>query len=284
MSKQNMITPQDIMEMVVDTQYVKLGEKTTVCCLILENGFEIVGTSFCIDPKDFNELMGQEMAFGKAIDEARRLEAYFITCLNAEIDAMEDKIAGGCDCGCECMDEQEHDCDCDCEDCEDMNGDPWLEEYDGDDLFDCGCDENCDCDEHDDCDGDEISQTGDIEDCLCYGCSNPCEDSECKNGCPNVDCDQNEEHDFQGYEDDGTEDYSEDTAEQAQEEVTLESIVAKKQAQTLSRLKMLHDNYTPEQISEMKEMALDKLIFVFASINPVMSFEQLKALAKSIIG
>lgn len=49
----------------VETQ--KMGEKTTVCLLKLYNGFEVTGTSACVNPKDFDEEIGQHYALVEAL-------------------------------------------------------------------------------------------------------------------------------------------------------------------------------------------------------------------------
>lgn len=46
----------------------KLGNKTTVALLTANNGFEIVGTSACVNPADFNESIGQHFALVDALN------------------------------------------------------------------------------------------------------------------------------------------------------------------------------------------------------------------------
>lgn len=57
--------------------YVVLpSKKTTICEIILKNGFSIVGTSSCVDIRKFNEQMGQKLAFEDAYRKVEELEAY----------------------------------------------------------------------------------------------------------------------------------------------------------------------------------------------------------------
>lgn len=50
---------------------------TVVCCvLVLDTGFSIVGTSPNVAPEQFNDEAAQRWAFGNAVDELARLEAY----------------------------------------------------------------------------------------------------------------------------------------------------------------------------------------------------------------
>ena len=48
----------------------------TVCCLVLLNNFTIIGESSCINPEDFDEDVGQELAFQDAFNQLAKYEAY----------------------------------------------------------------------------------------------------------------------------------------------------------------------------------------------------------------
>lgn len=48
-----------------------VGVKTTVCLLTISNGFEIVGTSACVDPVMFDEALGKQYAL---VDALHRLD------------------------------------------------------------------------------------------------------------------------------------------------------------------------------------------------------------------
>lgn len=41
----------------------------TVCALVLKNGFTVVGTSACVDPANFDEQKGREIARQNAIQQ-----------------------------------------------------------------------------------------------------------------------------------------------------------------------------------------------------------------------
>lgn len=59
-----------------DVQFAVLGKKTTVCILTLENGFEITGTSSCVDPKDFDKEIGETYALKQAREKAEEFEGF----------------------------------------------------------------------------------------------------------------------------------------------------------------------------------------------------------------
>lgn len=58
--------------------YVFHGSKVTVCCLTLQNGFKVLGSSACVDPKNFNKEKGEEIAFNKARAKIYDLEGYIL--------------------------------------------------------------------------------------------------------------------------------------------------------------------------------------------------------------
>lgn len=73
------LTEGDI-EALIDTEdYYQFPDTTvTVCCLTLVNGFHVIGQSACIDPLDFDEKLGREIAYDDAKDKIWELEGYRI--------------------------------------------------------------------------------------------------------------------------------------------------------------------------------------------------------------
>ena len=57
---------------------VKYLNKDTVCCLTLQNGFNVVGTSAPASPDNFNAEIGQSIARGKAVEQIWQLEGYLL--------------------------------------------------------------------------------------------------------------------------------------------------------------------------------------------------------------
>lgn len=58
-------------------EFKKIGVKTTVCLLTLGNGFEIVGTSACVDPAAFNSDIGNHFALVDAIHKLDELAGFY---------------------------------------------------------------------------------------------------------------------------------------------------------------------------------------------------------------
>lgn len=50
-------------------EYVKMGEKMTICHLTLKNGHELIGVSGCVDPSKYDQAIGEGIAKENAINE-----------------------------------------------------------------------------------------------------------------------------------------------------------------------------------------------------------------------
>ena len=61
---------------IVHTNYARIGLKTTVCCLTLYNGFEIVGTSAPADIRLFDKALGLRYAYEDAIAQMDKFFAF----------------------------------------------------------------------------------------------------------------------------------------------------------------------------------------------------------------
>lgn len=71
------LTPDDIDALIVDEQYyVFPGTTLTVCCLTLENGYNVSGESAAISVENFNAEIGKAVARAEARDKIWALEGY----------------------------------------------------------------------------------------------------------------------------------------------------------------------------------------------------------------
>ena len=59
-----------IEEMIVDKIFHRISEKSTICLLIFNNGYEIEGRSTVRDPKDFRIVIGKDRAYEQALKKA----------------------------------------------------------------------------------------------------------------------------------------------------------------------------------------------------------------------
>lgn len=75
----NRVTVSDMERKIKMTVYQRLeGTTTTVCQITLENGFTLIGTSGCVDPKNYNQALGEKYAYEKAFEKMWDLEGYLL--------------------------------------------------------------------------------------------------------------------------------------------------------------------------------------------------------------
>lgn len=55
-----------------------LGDKTTIVRAVLRNGFEIVETSSCVSPENYDERVGQELCMKKIKDKVWELLGFLL--------------------------------------------------------------------------------------------------------------------------------------------------------------------------------------------------------------
>lgn len=73
------ITPSDIDAAIKNTAfYVFPDTLLTVCCLTLQNGFNVTGESACASPANFNQQIGEKVAYDNARQKIWALEGYLL--------------------------------------------------------------------------------------------------------------------------------------------------------------------------------------------------------------
>ena len=73
------LTPELIDDKIASVEYHVFPRTClTVCCMTLENGFTVTGESACASPANFNELIGQDIAFDNAREKIWMLEGYLL--------------------------------------------------------------------------------------------------------------------------------------------------------------------------------------------------------------
>lgn len=72
----NKVSIEDLAAKIKSREYLKIGKKTTLCLLTLDNGFEIVGTSSAVDTENYGEEIGKPIAYKRAVDKLWMLEGY----------------------------------------------------------------------------------------------------------------------------------------------------------------------------------------------------------------
>lgn len=70
----NSVTLEDIKNEICGENYhVFEGTTVTVCLLTLKNGYNVVGHSACVDPKNFNKELGEKIAKENAMNKCWEL-------------------------------------------------------------------------------------------------------------------------------------------------------------------------------------------------------------------
>lgn len=73
------LTPELIDSIIVDKDfYIFPKTQLTICCLTLKNGFTVTGESACVSPENFNQEIGERIAFTNAREKIWALEGYLL--------------------------------------------------------------------------------------------------------------------------------------------------------------------------------------------------------------
>lgn len=73
------LTPKSITNVIrVADYHIFPGTQLTVCCITLENGFNVTGESACASPENFDEEIGRKIAFDNAKEKIWALEGYLL--------------------------------------------------------------------------------------------------------------------------------------------------------------------------------------------------------------
>lgn len=91
MPNANTITKAFIDELIAASKRLdtKLGEKTTVVHLTLPNGWEMVETSGCVDPANYNHDLGVATCMRRLVDRVWQIEGYRLQCQLAAVEEAE---------------------------------------------------------------------------------------------------------------------------------------------------------------------------------------------------
>lgn len=76
----NKLTPEDIKAVWMESkvEVMKLEPKTTLVKATLPNGFEIIETSSCVSPENYDEKMGKGICEKRILDKIWLLEGYVL--------------------------------------------------------------------------------------------------------------------------------------------------------------------------------------------------------------
>ena len=72
------IGPKMVDEFIAFEETTTMGDRTTVVRCVLRNGFEIVESSSCVDPKNYSEKMGHDICMEKIKDKIWELLGFLL--------------------------------------------------------------------------------------------------------------------------------------------------------------------------------------------------------------
>jgi hypothetical protein len=73
------VTKEGIEKRITKVDYMVLPNSTvTICNITLENGFSVRGESACVDPRNFDLVIGQSLAHRDAFSKLWQLEGYLL--------------------------------------------------------------------------------------------------------------------------------------------------------------------------------------------------------------
>lgn len=75
---QKRLTPDFLQSKVAKTEFHKLSETLTVAVVTTTNGFQLVGKSACADPANYNQEIGERVAYDDAFKQLWALEGYVL--------------------------------------------------------------------------------------------------------------------------------------------------------------------------------------------------------------
>jgi len=77
------------------TEDIKVGKKTTVVCITLPNGFEMVESSSCVHPDNYDHHLGVEICMKRLKDKIWHVEGYRLQNDKYLSDLNKDLTSGG---------------------------------------------------------------------------------------------------------------------------------------------------------------------------------------------
>lgn len=72
------LTPQHIDMCIKNKAFHRLTDVLTVCVITLQNGFTVTGESACASPENYNQGIGESIAFKNAREKIWLLEGYLL--------------------------------------------------------------------------------------------------------------------------------------------------------------------------------------------------------------
>lgn len=63
---------------IVTSEFIKIGSTVTLCNLTLDNGYSVRGESACVNPANYNEEIGNKIAYDNAFQKLWALFGFLL--------------------------------------------------------------------------------------------------------------------------------------------------------------------------------------------------------------
>ena len=63
------VTKQSMEERIKKTEFVRLTPTVKICNILLDNGYSVRGESACVNPENYNQEIGERVAYDNAFDK-----------------------------------------------------------------------------------------------------------------------------------------------------------------------------------------------------------------------
>jgi hypothetical protein len=60
------VTPEYMKLRITSTDFTRIGVTVTHCRIVLDNGFSVSGESACVNPENYNQQIGEKIAYDNA--------------------------------------------------------------------------------------------------------------------------------------------------------------------------------------------------------------------------
>lgn len=72
------VTKEYIESRIADKQFTRLLPTVTICSIVLDNGYSVRGESACVNPENYNQEIGERIAYDNAFDKLWSLFGFLL--------------------------------------------------------------------------------------------------------------------------------------------------------------------------------------------------------------
>lgn len=63
------VTAQEMESRISDVTYIRINQTVTLCNMTLDNGYSVRGESACVNPENYNQEIGEKIAYDAAFNK-----------------------------------------------------------------------------------------------------------------------------------------------------------------------------------------------------------------------